>query len=463
MQGEGVHVIDDGALAIEDSRIIAVGKSNEVERDFSGDIVIDATRKAVLPGLIDAHIHTSLSLLRGVAQDVAETEWMHKTIDPFKKHYTNEAEIIGSKLCVIEGLKAGTTCFGDYGSGMANLAQDVYQPVGVRANLCSTINELSAERRREASELYHFDNDVGQNKLQENLDLIRQWHNGADGRITCHFGPQGADMMSKDLLLHVKELAQEYNLPIHMHVAQSLGREHKQMLKRYGKSTVRFLEEINYLDSQLIAAHCHGTTPEELQILARSGTNMVGCPGSIGMIDGIVPPLYSYLEAGGTAALGSDQSPPDGNRIFDQMKYAAILSKVKHQDPTVLPAWKVLRMVTIEAARVLGLDAQIGSIEIGKKADIVLLDLNRPHLTPILKIPIRNLIPNLVFQATGNEFTTSIINGKIIMENRQITTINEEQIIQKAQKVAEELAEKAETDFNNANSGLVSMMREGKL
>ena len=347
---------------------------------------------------------------------------------------------------------------------MADLAQEIYQPVGVRANICSTINELRPERRREAGELYKFDADTGEKKLQENLDLINKWHGGANGRITCLFGPQGADMCSKELLLHVKELSSEHGLPIHMHVAQG-GRERAQMLKRYGKPTIRFLEEIGYLDpkTQLIAAHCHDSTPKELQILAESGAKMIGCPGSIGMIDGIVPPLQSFLEFGGTAALGSDQCPPDGNTMFAQMKYAAILNKVKHRDPTVLPAWKVLRMATIEAAKCLGLDHQIGSLEPGKKADVILLDLNRPHFTPQLRTPVRNLIPNIAYQANGSEVTTVIVDGQIIMENRRVKTLDEVDVIQEAQQAAEDLAEKAEADYIQADSGLVSMMREGKL
>jgi len=270
-------------------------------------------------------------------------------------------------------------------------------------------------------------------------------------------------MLGKELLLHIKELADERGLSYHMHVAQSWGREHKQVLERYDKSPVRFLEEIGYLGSQLIAAHCHATTPEELTLLAQSGTRMIGCPGSIGLIDGIVPPLWDYISAGGTAALGSDQSPPDGNRMLDQIRYAAILNKIKHQDPTVLPAWKVLRMGTIEAAKCLRLDQHIGSLEVGKKADVILFDLNRPYLVPNVRVPIRNLVPNLVYQANGSEVTTVIINGKIVIENQQVKTIDETKLLQEAQQAAEILTVASTDDYIQAGSGLVSMMREGKL
>ena len=462
MKGEGTHVIEDGALAIEQDRIVSVGTTKEVTQEYSGEFVIDASGQAILPGLIDCHIHSTLSLLRGLGQDVAETEWMFGTIAPFRKHFTKEDEIIGSKLCVLEAMKTGTTCFGDYGTYMPDLAQEVYEPFGVRANLCSTINELSPGRR-DITKLFQFEPSVGETKLKEGLNLIDKWHGSADGRITCLFGPHAPDMLSKELLLYIKELAQERRLSMHMHVAQSWGREHKQVFERYGKSPVRFLEEIGYLSPQLIAAHCHATTPEELKLLAQSGTRMIGCPGSICLIDGIVPPLWDYISAGGTAALGSDQSPPDGNRMLDQMRYAAISNKIKHQDATVLPAWKILRMATIEAAKCLRLDHQIGSLESGKKADVILLDLNQPHFIPNVRVPVRNLIPNIVYQANGSEVTNVIVDGKIIIENRLVKTIDEAKILQKAQRAAEELAEKATDDFIKADSGLVSMMRDGKL
>ncbi|MHA2386063.1 MAG: amidohydrolase family protein [Candidatus Thorarchaeota archaeon] len=432
---EGMEIIEDGAIAVEDGIISAVGDTSSVVKEFTGDIVIDASHHAVIPGLIDAHIHSPLSLLRGLAQDVPEKEWMHKTMDPFAKHYTKEIAIIGSKLTVIEAVRAGTTSFCDYGNHMSDIVEQVYKKAGVRANVCSTINQMGGEKR-EAGKLYTFDESVGEQKLKENLALVRRWHGKADGRVTCLFGPQAADMMSKDLLLHVKELADEHELRIHMHVAQG-GRERAQMEARYGISTISYLDNLGFLDSRLIAVHCHDTTESELDFLAKNGANMVGCPGSIGLIDGITPPLHAFMLAGGTAALGSDQCPPAGHNMFAQMRYAAVLSKVKHTDPSVLPAWKALRMVTIEAAKCHGLEKKVGSLETGKRADIV-------------------------YQATGSEVETVIVDGRVIMDKRQMMTIDEEDVLANAQKAAENLAERAEDDFIAAGSMLAKMMRDGK-
>ncbi|MGY5874368.1 MAG: amidohydrolase [Candidatus Thorarchaeota archaeon] len=458
---DGMQVIENGAIAITEDRIVAMGPTDEVTATFSGDITIDASHHAILPGFIDAHIHTPLSLLRGLAQDVAESEWMHKAVDPFSRHITKESAVIGSKLCVLEALKSGTTCFCDYGYHMSEIVEQVYRPMGVRANVCSTVNELGPQKR-ESGALYQFDSAVGEKKLRDNRDLINRWHGSENGRITCLFGPQAADMMSKELLLHVKELAAERGLSIHMHVAQG-GRERTQMVKRYGKSTVDHLREISYLDSQLIAVHCHDTTPEELQILANSGVRMVGCPGSIGFIDGIVPPLHSYLQAGGIVALGSDQSPPAGNTMLAQMKYAAILNKVKHTDPRVLPAWQVLRMATIDAAKCHGLEFRIGSLELEKKADLILIDLKQFHLTPSLSSPVRNLIPNIVYHANGSEVSTVIVDGKVIVKEGRVVTIDEQAVLKEAQQAAESIANSAEIDYKDIDSPLTEMMRTGKL
>jgi 5-methylthioadenosine/S-adenosylhomocysteine deaminase len=460
-KGEGVQVIQEGAVAIEGSKIVAVGRSEDMGSKGSYEITIDASKKAILPGFIDAHIHTSLSLVRGLAQDVAESEWMHRTVGPFTRHYDRDTALVGSKLCVLEAIKSGTTCFCDYGAFMSHLGREVFAKSGVRADICTTINEMGTGPRR-AGELYEFDADIGEEKIKSNLELIQTLHGTADGRITCHFGPQAADMMSKELLLRVKELAQEYNVPIHMHIAQG-GRERAQMTKRYGMSTVQFLRKIDYLSQNLIAVHCHDSTEEEIQTLVQNGVRMVGCPGSIGLIDGVVPPLQDFISAGGTAALGSDQCPPDGHNMFSQMKYAAILNKVKHQDPTVLPSWKVFRLATIEAAKCHGLGDKVGSLEVGKKADVILLNLDSPHLTPRLGRPIRNIVPNIVHLATGSEVSTVIVDGHIIMDDSQVRTMDEKRVVSDAQDTAEELARRAEADVIEADSGLVRMMREGRL
>ena len=403
MTGSGVGLTENGSVAVEAGKIVKVGKSHEFSSiRTNAQERIDATGKAVMPGLVDAHIHTYLTLLRGEAQDVPETEWMIKTVAPFSKHLDEDSMVKGSALGVLEAVKSGTTLFGDYGSNMDRIVKDVHARFGVRANICTSVNEIRTLSGQDVNKPYEFDADIGEQKLRENLRLVDAWHNALSGRVTCCLGPQAADMMSKEMLLRVKEIAEEKGLMIHFHLAQG-GREGIQIRLRYGKSTVRFLDEIGFLGSRLMGVHCHGASEDEIQLIAERGVRMISCPSSIGLIDGIVSPLHAYLAAGGqSAALGSDQACGNNcHNMFAEMKIAALLNKVRHRDPTVLPAWKVLRLATVEGARTLGLGDRVGTLEAGKEADIILVDLKKPHLTPVLLGPVRNIAPNLVYSARG--------------------------------------------------------------
>jgi 5-methylthioadenosine/S-adenosylhomocysteine deaminase len=465
MTGEGVGMIEDGALAIEGNEIVAVGKTEDLNKEYSGaSRVFDAKGKAVLPGFVDAHVHTSMSLLRGEGQDVPEIEWMLKTMAPFSRHTTLEHKLKGTSLGVLEALKAGTTCLGEIGGDMAPMAENVFAPSGVRAHLANTINEIGPGSRPDAHKPYIFFEDIGERKLKESIEFIEKWNGSADGRITCMFSPHAADMMGKEMLLRVKEEANSRGMMSHIHVAQG-GREAIQINLRYGTTTVRFLDEIGFLDDTVIAAHCHQTTDEEVGILADRGVRYVSCPASIGIIDGITPPLALYLQLGGrSAAIGSDQaSGNNSHNMLVEMKVAALLNKTRHRDPTVLPAWKMLRIATIEGAQTIGLGDTIGSLEPGKKADLILLDLKAPHMTPVLSRPVRNIAPNIVYSARGDEVETVIIDGKVVMEDRRVLTMDEGRVIADAQKAAEEISAAAAEDYMKADSHLAKMMRKSLL
>lgn len=464
MRGEGVGSIEDGAVAIEGNRIVAVGKTHEIEKKFPrADRVFNAQGRAVLPGFVDAHIHTGLTLLRGQGQDVPEIEWMLKTMGPFGRYTTREHRLKASALGVLEALKSGATCFGEIGVG-TEVVEKVYVKAGVRAKIASTINEIAPGSRRSAHELYRFDPESGERRLKNSLELVDKWHGAAGGRITCLLAPQAADMVGKELLLRVKEIAKERDLLVHIHIAQG-GREAIQMKMRYGKSSVRFLDEIGFLDSRVIGAHCHQTTDEEVAFLAKRKIRHVSCPSSIGLIDGITPPLHLYTDSGGwAAALGSDQASGNNcHNMLMEMKVAALLNKSRHRDPTVLPAWKVLRIATIEGARCLGLDREVGSLEEGKKADLIILNLKVPHMIPVISTPVRNVAPNIVYSARGDEVETVIVDGRVVMDDRRVLTMDEERIIEEAQKAAEEVTSRATEDYYRADSLLARAMKRGLL
>ncbi|WP_342431638.1 amidohydrolase [Neobacillus sp. FSL H8-0543] len=461
MEGKGVGMIENGAVAIKGNTIQAVGSTLEITRNFSAEREIDAKDKLVMPGLIDAHIHTGLALLRGVAQDI--NHWMQKGLWPFMKHLTIEDSKKGSMVNIIEGIQSGTTTFCDYDSSMNSLVEN-YIKIGARARVAELVNEIPDNIGDvPVGELYPFYSEIGERKLRNNLSLIDKYHESADGKITCILGPHGPDLMSVDLLKEMKDLAVKYNTKLHMHVAQG-DREIDQMVKRYGKRSIAFLEEIGYLNERLIAVHLTEATDEETAIVAKSGAGMIYCSGSIGIIDGLVPPVLKFIESGGIAGLGSDQAPGNNcNNMFNEMKFAAILNKVKRSNPTVFPAALALRLATIDAAKVMGIDHQVGSLRKGKKADLIIINLLEPTLCPLYIDPIRNIVPNLVYSARGHEVETSIINGKIVMENRVITTIDTRAAILEAQQAGKEVSKRAKEDILNGESDMLRMMEEGLL
>ena len=462
MQGEGVGYIADGAVAIDGKRIIAVGTTSELTLQFQAAETIDATGHALLPGLIDAHMHTPLAIVRGVAQDVSN--WMQKALAPYARHLTPEAALAGVKLNVLEALKAGTTTMGDYTKPIPGWAE-VFAQVGVRARLTPTINALPPGGMAgwKVGDIYPLDEGAGQQAIDEGVAFGRDWHGAADGRITVMLGPQGPDMISREQLLQVKTIAQREGLMIHLHTAQG-DREIDQMLKRFGKRTPAYLQEIGYLDEQLLAVHLTEATDAETELIARSGARMALCSGSIGIIDGIVPPAYVFRQAGGLVALGSDQASGNNcNNIFNEMKLTALFNKIKYRDPTIMPAWVVLRMATIEGARAIGLGDQVGSLEPGKCADLILVNLNELNLLPTLETPIRNIVPNLVYAATGREVTLVMVDGRILLRNGKLLTADEEAVRHEAQFQASALAQRVAVDPVHERMALLEPMAAGML
>lgn len=461
MEGKGVGMVENGAIAVKGNTILAVGPSDEILSAYQADRFINGTGKLVMPGLIDAHIHTGLSIFRGMAQDMSH--WMQKGLWPFIKNTDKKDALTGSLVTIIEGIKAGTTTFCDFNHHMKDIVSH-YVKTGARARVAETINELPEDiGTLPVGDLYPFDTALGNHRLQESIRLFEKWHEQGDGRITCLFGPQGADMMGTDLLLEVKALAEKYDTRIHMHVAQG-DREIDQMVKRYGKRTIPFLDELGYLDSRLMAVHLTEATKDETCLVAKRGASMIYCAGSIGIIDGLVPPIMEFLEAGGQAALGSDQAPGNNcNNMFNEMKFAAILNKVKRSDPTAFPAWLALRLSTIESAKAIGMDHEIGSLKKGKKADILIVNLESPTLCPVFTTPIRNIVPNLVYSARGHEVETVIIDGQFVMEEYQLLTVNEKEAIRDAQLASERISRRSGQDIMAAHSDVYQMMKDGYL
>jgi 5-methylthioadenosine/S-adenosylhomocysteine deaminase len=462
MQLDGVGYVPDGALAIRGSRIAAIGATAEVTSQFGASETIDAQDCAVLPGLIDAHMHTPLAIVRGVAQDVKD--WMQRALAPYSRHITPEAALAGSRLNVLEALKAGTTTLVDYTRPIPGWAE-FFDQVGVRARLTPTINALPTGGMAgwKVGDLYPFDEAAGQNSIQEATGFARRWHGAGEGRITVMLGPQAPDMLPREQLLQVKRTAEREGLMIHMHVAQG-DREINQMLKRFGQRTPAYLDELGYLGDQLLAVHLTEATDDEAALIAQRGTSMALCSGSIGIIDGIVPPAKAFRDADGPVALGSDQASGNNcNNIFNEMKLTALFNKIKYRDPTVMPAWDALRMATIEGAQAIGLGDEIGSLEAGKQADLILVDLKALNLSPVLDAPVRNIVPNLVYAASGHEVKTVMVAGKILVRDGVVLTADEDAVRAEAQMQADALARRVAADPVHKGMALLEAMGAGWL
>ena len=462
MQGQGVGYVADGAVAVAGSLIVGVGPTSLLRNRFAPAETIDATGCAVLPGFIDAHMHTPLAIVRGVAQDVAN--WMQKALAPYTRHLTPEAMVAGTRLNILEGLRSGTTTFGDYydpGPGWA----EAFDEFGVRACLTPMINALPAGGMAgwRVGDLYPFDEEKGKRMIESAVSFVRNWQGAAEGRITTMLGPQGADMISSEQLLQIKEIAAREGVMIHLHLAQG-DREIEQMVKRYGRRTPAFLDELGYLDEQLLGVHLTEATDEEAQLMARRGVRMALCSGSIGIIDGIVPPVRPFKEAGGLVCLGSDQASGNNcNNMFNEMKLTALFNKIKYRDPTIMPAWEVLRMATIEGAQAIGLGHEVGSLEVGKKADLMVVDLTEPNLLPVLEEPVRTIVPNLVYAGTGREVRTVLVDGQIVMRDGVILTVDDEAIRKDAQIEAEKVARRVAADPDHQGLALLKPMALGQL
>jgi 5-methylthioadenosine/S-adenosylhomocysteine deaminase len=389
---------------------------------------------------------------------------MQKALAPYSRHITSSAALAGTRLNALEALKAGTTTHGDYGRPVPGWGE-AFVELGVRACLTPIFNALPAEGMAgwKVGDLYPFDEAKGQTDMQTAIRFIQNWQGKAEGRITTMLGVHGPDMMPQNMLLEAKTLAEKAGVMVHMHTAQG-DREIEQMLKRYGQRTPTFLEKIGYLDEQLLAVHLTEATDEETILIAKSGAKMALCSGSIGIIDGIVPPAYTFKQAGGAVGLGSDQASGNNcNNIFNEMKLTALFNKIKYKDPTTLPAWEVLRMATIEGAQAIGLADEIGSLEVGKQADVILVDLTAPNLSPVLLDPIRNIVPNLVYAGSGREVKTVLVAGQILVDDYSVLSVDEAAIREIAQVEATALAQRVAADPEHQEMALLAAMEAGQL
>jgi 5-methylthioadenosine/S-adenosylhomocysteine deaminase len=410
------RIFERGSVAIEGGKIVAVGKGVKTK----AETVIDARGKAVLPGLINAHTHLSMTLFRGVADDMPLMEWLETKIWPIEVNLTADDCYAGALLGCLEMIKSGTTCFADQYFYMEDVVRAVGE-AGLRGVLARGIIELDDPKKRETT-------------IREGERLVKTCHGKANGRILTMFGPHSAYTCSPECLMRVKELAKKYKVGIHTHIAETQD-EIGKITKKYGKRPVEHLDSIGFLGPEVLAAHCVWVTDQEIKIAQKQGVKPVHNPVSNMKTASGMAPVPEMLAAGMPVALGTDGAASNNSLdMFDEMKFAALLNKVHKLDPTALPAQKVLEMATVNGAIALGLQDKIGSLEVGKKADIVLVDMKKPHL-----VPLHNVISHLVYSAVGGDVDTVIVDGKILMQGCKVLTLDEDKILEGAQKASDDL------------------------
>lgn len=438
MEGAGTGIINQGAVGVKDNKIITVGTEKEVLAQYKAHRYINAKGKAVMPGFVNVHMHTGDAIVRSCAQDLPGKIWRFKGILPLLGVADDDDFIKASRLNIVEALHSGITTFGDYYSPMTEIVKNHIE-LGTRAVVSGMINELPPDVSViEAEELIPLDPAVGERKLSNNRKLVEQYHQSFGGRITCRYGPHSAAMCSPEMLEEIKYLSDKDDVGIFTHLVQT-KEEIIQTQLRTGKRPVELLDSLGYLNNKLLAAHMTYATMDEVCQVARSGAALALCSTSISVVRGALPPAQEFADFGGRVGLGTDQIC-NCTVMFDEMKYASLIHKYKNHDATCMPSWKILRMATIEAAEALNMADTVGSLKEGKLADIIIIDLSAPHMNPIYEYPIRNLVPNLVYSARGSEIESVIIDGRFVIEDRELLTGNEEHITEEVNEAANRIA-----------------------
>jgi 5-methylthioadenosine/S-adenosylhomocysteine deaminase len=411
--------IRDGAIAVRDGKIVYVGKSVDAA-DIRAETKIDAKGKIAMPGLINCHTHAPMTLFRGIAEDQPLETWLKKTIWPLEAKLKSEDIYVGALLGCLEMIKNGTTCFADM-YFHENVVAKAVEKSGLRGALAEGIIEAGNKA-------------LGEKMLKESVNFAKNFHEYADGRVTTFLGPHAAYSCSPELLTKIKKEASKLDVGIHIHLAES-----KQMFReferRYGSGEVEFLDKIDFFRGHVLAAHCIVLSGEDMQILSKRGVDVAYVPVANMKLGVGAAKVKDLTDLGVNVGLGTD-GPASNNTLdmFETMKVAALLQKLVYLNPKVLPVHEVLRMATVNGAKALGLEKETGSLEVGKKADIILVDLSKPHMKPL-----HNIYAGIVFSAHGSDVDTVIVDGKILMENRQVKTLDEQAVIEKAEKTALDL------------------------
>lgn len=404
-------VVKETSIYIEGDRIAAIG---DAPSGFAEDKVIDGKDKLVIPGLINCHTHSYMSFMRNVADDLSFMDWLFGTIDPIEQQMTDEDTYWGANLAIIEMMKSGTTCFNDMQMNIHQTTRAVKES-GMRAVICRGL--------------------VGSGNDEAGQMRLRQAYEERDAakdcdRMTFCLGPHAPYTCDDEFLKIVAAEAKREHMGIHMHLSESVS-EIEQIQEKYGCTPIALAERCGIFDVPAIAAHCVQVTDEDIDILKRKNVSVVTNPASNMKLGNGFAPIGKMLEKGVNICLGTDGAASNNSlNMFHELSLLTLIHKGTGRTPQCVSAKEGFRIATINGAKALGLEKEIGSIEVGKKADLAILDLNVPSLTPR-----NNLIAGLSYSANGSEVDTVIINGQITMEHRNILTMDEKLVYSKIQDI----------------------------
>ena len=426
-------IIFDGAVAIDNGRIIAVGTTDEVSAQYTGRRSIDAHHRAVLPGLIDTHHHFLQNFLKGARDDLSFPDWIDQVSAPLITLAVNdylaghsELQRQATRLGCIEALKSGITTILNMEWATHPDVIDVYEETGIRAVHTLTLTDVD-QWQQEGMLLPLAEAWALSERLAERC------RHSVGGRITFRYGPACENSASAALLAAVREQADATGAGIHIHIAESrVGWDNIQ--QRFGKTPVAYLNDIGLLGPDVLGAHCIWLTEDDLQILRDTGTSVSFTPECHMKLALGVAPVVKMLASGIPVSLGTDTCAVNDNMdMFEAMRTGIFLQRIALADHRVMPAYEALEMVTMGGARALGMAGEIGSLEPGKKADVILVNLDGVHLRPI-----NDIVNNLVYAGHASDVETVLVDGRVVVEKGHLCGLDEMAAIAGAEEYAQQ-------------------------
>jgi len=410
----------DQYILIEDQIIKEIDKMSRLDQSLNYDTLIDAADKIMIPGFINTHTHAAMTLMRGYADDMPLDKWLQSKIWPFEGELDAEDIYWGTSLAIMEMIKTGTTTFSDMYFSMDKVAE-VVEESGIRAVLAEGLIEA---------------ND-GQQGLNKALKYALDYNGSAAGRITTMLAPHAPYTCSRDYLEQIKELAQANNLPVHIHLSES-KKEVNDFLNSYQSSPIKYLADFDFFDNHVLAAHCVHLEPGDLEILKEKKVQVAHNPMSNAKLANGIAPIKQYLANEINVSLGTDGvSSNNSLDMLKEAKMASYLQKLKYEDPTIIDTNNILEILTVNGAEALKLD-NLGLIAEGKKADLQLIDIK----SDTFYYPHHTNLSNLFYAADSRSIDTVIVDGKLLMENNELKTLDQEKIFYEAEKRSFEIVEK---------------------